>query len=324
MEKKVLLIAGGGTLGTYVAKELLKKGCLVDIICLEDKVSDDDRMKFFKACADLEYLTDFLSERHYDAIVNFIHYRDIEEYKPIHSLLSSKTEQVVFLSSYRIYADMEHPITENAPTLYDTVTDEMFLKNDSYSVPKTKCEYFIREESGTSNWTIVRPVISFSAMRFDVVTESGLSILERAKGGIPIKLPLEVKNLTAGIDWAGNSGKLIANLLFKKHTLGKAYTVSTAQNNTWEEITDMYTDIIGAKFEWVSMEEYLSTRDDLNENSGILKYDRMFDRCIDNSKILADTGLSDKDFVPIKEAIKIELENLKLKGKMTNESNTCK
>jgi len=27
------------------------------------------------------------------------------------------------------------------------------------------------------------------------------------------------KNLTAALDWAGNSGKLIANLLFKKETL---------------------------------------------------------------------------------------------------------
>ena len=35
-EKNVLLIGGGGTIGTYVAKELLEMGCSVDIICLED------------------------------------------------------------------------------------------------------------------------------------------------------------------------------------------------------------------------------------------------------------------------------------------------
>ena len=33
--KKVLLIAGGGTLGTYVAQDLLAKGVSVDIICLK-------------------------------------------------------------------------------------------------------------------------------------------------------------------------------------------------------------------------------------------------------------------------------------------------
>ena len=31
-EKNVLLIGGGGTIGTYVAKELLEMGCSVDII----------------------------------------------------------------------------------------------------------------------------------------------------------------------------------------------------------------------------------------------------------------------------------------------------
>ena len=38
MEKKVLLIAGGGTLGTYAAKTLLAQNCRVDVICLEDLV----------------------------------------------------------------------------------------------------------------------------------------------------------------------------------------------------------------------------------------------------------------------------------------------
>ena len=33
--RNVLLIGGGGTLGTYTAKELLRLGHKVDIICLE-------------------------------------------------------------------------------------------------------------------------------------------------------------------------------------------------------------------------------------------------------------------------------------------------
>lgn len=41
MNKSVLLIAGGGTLGKYTAAELLRLGCFVDIICLEDYVSDN-------------------------------------------------------------------------------------------------------------------------------------------------------------------------------------------------------------------------------------------------------------------------------------------
>lgn len=58
--ERVLLIAGGGTLGKYTAAELLRLGCHVDIICLEDNVSDNERLCYYKGYAELEYLEKFL------------------------------------------------------------------------------------------------------------------------------------------------------------------------------------------------------------------------------------------------------------------------
>ena len=72
--KRVLLIAGGGTLGTYTAAELLRLGHSVDVICLEDKMTDNENLRFFKANATLDYLKELFKENHYDGIVNFIHY----------------------------------------------------------------------------------------------------------------------------------------------------------------------------------------------------------------------------------------------------------
>jgi uncharacterized protein YbjT (DUF2867 family) len=40
--KRVLLIAGGGTLGTYVSEELLRQGAYVEVICPEEKVSTNE------------------------------------------------------------------------------------------------------------------------------------------------------------------------------------------------------------------------------------------------------------------------------------------
>lgn len=309
--KRVLLIAGGGTLGRYTAAELLRHGCHVDIICLEDNVSDNERLCYYKGYAEFEYLKEFLTDRHYNGIVNFIHYEDVNTYKPVHKLLSENTEHLIFLSSYRVYADLEHPITEASPTLYDTVQDEEFLKNETYAVPKSKAELFIRNESDTKNWTIVRPVISFSDRRLDIVTVSGRLVLELTEAGKEILLPKEVKNLTAGLDWAGNSGKLIANLLFKEEALGEEFTVSTAQNLTWDEVADIYTELYGAKFNWVDTERYIEEYPWLKENPWILKYDRLFDRKIDNSKILKVTGLKKEDFTSIRDGIKCELEKIK-------------
>lgn len=305
--KKVLLIAGGGTLGRYTAKELLSKDCEVDVICLEDNISDNSNLRYYKANADLKYLTKFLKDNYYDGIVNFIHYTSVDAYKPVHKLLCSKTDQLIFLSSYRVYADLQHPITETAPMLADVVKDdEEFLQTENYALPKAGCEKYLREESGTKNWTIVRPVISFSDKRFDLVTVSGREIIDAAKSGKTILLPKAAKNLTAGLDWAGNSGKLIANLLFKKECFEEAYTVSSGQNLTWGEVADIYTRLTGVKFRWAETEEYVNT----GHGGYILIYDRLYDRKVDNSKILKATGLKKEDFTSIEDGIKIELKNV--------------
>lgn len=316
-DKNVLLIGGGGTLGTYVAKELLSLGCSVDVICLEEKTSEHERLCYYKEYVTIEFLTELFYKKHYNGIVNFIHYPEAESYKPFHKLLTDNTEHLIFLSSYRVYADLENPITENSPMLLDVTTDEEFLQKETYALSKAKTEKFLRNESNTKNWTIVRPVISFSDRRFDIVVRSGREILNLTEEGKAVILPKQSKNLTAGLDWAGNSGKLIANLLFKEETLGEAYTISSAQNLTWGEVADIYTELIGAKFEWVDTEEYLKIDTQMKSNPWILIYDRLFDRKIDNSKVLKATGLKKEDFVSIKDGIKIELDKIK-KNKSNN------
>lgn len=313
INKSVLLIGGGGTLGTYTAKELLRLGCSVDIICLEDKVSDDEKLKFYKGNANLEFLQDFLKVKHYDGIVNFIHYPDVSVYPPVHKLLISHTDHLIVLSSYRVYADLQHPITEDAPMLLDVSEDKKFLEEETYALSKAKLERFLNTECKGENWTAVRPVISFSKYRFDLVTYYGHALMERIKSGEIIPLPEQAKNLTAGLDWAGNSGKLIANLLFKKECFGEAYTVSSAQNLTWGEVTDLYSELMGARFCWVTLPEYLKATDNFNYYA--LMYDRLFDRLVDNSKILKATGLENKDFTSIQEGIKIEYELYKKEQK---------
>lgn len=305
INKSVLLIGGGGTLGTYTANELLNFGCSVDVICLEDKVSHNEKLKFYKAKAELEFLQDFLRDKHYDGIVNFIHYPDVSVYPPVHKLLISSTEHLIVLSSYRVYANEEHPITEQSPRLLDVSTDKNFLYEETYALSKAKLENFLNTECKGENWTVVRPVISFSKYRFDLVTYYGHDLLQRIKSGETISLPQDAKKLTAGLDWAGNSGKLIANLLFKKECFGEAYTISSAQNLTWGEVAEIYTELLGAKIAWVSLDEYLKATNNFNYYA--LIYDRLFDRNIDNNKVLEATGLKSEDFTPIKEGIKKEL-----------------
>lgn len=308
--KKVLLIAGGGTLGTYTADELLKKGCLVDIICPEDKVSSDSRLSYYKAFSSVEYLMDLFSKNHYDAIVDFVYYKNPDDYIAFYEVLSANTDQLVYISSYRVYADSKAPLTEASPLLSpETVKDKDFLENEDYALSKIKNEEYIKKNSSFKNWTIVRPVISFSKYRMDVIAHSGTYIIDCAKEGKTIPVPIGAKDKIAGLDWAGNTGKIIANLLFKKGALGEIFTVSSAPNLTWGEVADIYKDLIGAKFEWIDTEEYIKIEPKLQSNPWLLTYDRLFDRRIDNSKVLNVTGLSKKDFATIRDGIKTELKN---------------
>jgi len=322
-EKKVLLIAGGGTLGTYVAEELLKKGCLVDVICLEEKVSHSKKLQFFRESATEEFLIEFLSDKCYDGIVNFMHYPDIEKYKPIHRLLTKKCSHLIFLSSYRVYGDSSGVITEETPMLLDTSVDERFLSEETYALSKAKGEKFLRTEDKEGNWTIVRPVISFADRRLDIVTHSGNTLINAVMNDEVVKLPVQAQNLTAGLDWAGNTGRIIANILFKDEAIGEAYTISSAQNLTWGEIAEYYTEILGAKFSWIDTEEFIESTPQVKKEPWMLLYDRLYDRHIDNSKVLKLTGMKAEDFLPIKEGIKIEYNKIKERQK-TNESNTCK
>lgn len=308
--KKVLLIAGGGTLGSYVSKELLEKGAFVDVICLEDRVSDCERLTFYKENVTLDFLCSFLDGRYYDGIVNFIHYKTAEEYAPVHEVLMQKTDHLIFLSSYRVYANEQIPVTETAPRLLDVTEDEEFLAVEDYALPKARCEDFLNAYHKGEAWTVVRPVISFSHRRLDLFVYSNDEIREQVETYGALRLPIWAQDLVAGIDWAGNSGKLIANLLCKKETFGEAYTVSTAQNLTWKEVAELYTRLFGYPIEWCAEEDFIKVYPCVTTyKKWLYLYDRKYSRKIDNRKILAATGLSAKDFLSVEEGLRIELAN---------------
>ncbi|MBQ2743665.1 MAG: hypothetical protein IJF32_12810 [Oscillospiraceae bacterium] len=299
--KNVLLIAGGGTLGTYTAKELLRLGHNVDVICLEDK-ENSPKLTYLKANATVDYLHKLFEKKHYDGIINFIHYKEVSDYEPYHELLTTSCEHLIFLSSYRIYAKSKHPVTEESPILLDVIKDKDFLEKEKYSLSKARCERFIRNSSAPKNWTFVRPVISFSDRRLDLIMHTGHQVIDAAKNGETLTLPLEAKNLTAGLDWSGNTGKLIANLLFKKECIGEAYTISSAPNMTWGQIADIYSRLTGVTFKWEPA--------DYPRELWHWHFDRAYDRKVDNTKVLKATGLKSEDFKSIEDGIKIELEKL--------------
>lgn len=308
---KVLLVAGGGTLGTYVTEELVSRGVCVDVICLEDYVSND-MVTYYKEKVNFEYINEFLNGKQYSAIVDFLHYVEINDYEKVYNLYSEHTKQIVLLSSYRVYADEAHPIVEDSPTWFDVDADKEFFENENYALPKLRCEKFLKSRP-EKNWTIVRPVISFSDKRFDLFMYSGSTIIDKVKNNEKILLPKDAKNIIAGIDWAGNTGRLIGKLLMNEKAMGETFTISSAPNITWGEMADIYHEVLGADIEWGSMDDFIKYGPNMKGNKWGLKYDRMLDRTVDASKVLRATGMKKEDFKPIKEALIYEFEKTIMK-----------
>ena len=218
---------------------------------------------------------------------------------------------LIFLSSYRVYADEQHPITEDAPRLADVLKDEEFFEKEDYALPKSICEDFLREEHQGEPWTIVRPVISFSERRLDLLLYSEKDVLNYAERNEEMLMPQFVKDHSAGIDWAGNSGKLIAHLLFKENAIGEAFTVYSGHGLTWGEVAEKYSELTGVRIRWCGEDEYVAATPKIAKEPCMWKYDRRFNRDIDCSKILHVTGLSEKDFASVREGIRRELDKIK-------------
>lgn len=308
--KRALLIAGGGTLGEYTSRELLMLGWKVDIIESTARVSLNKNQRWIHAQATDALLREIVTDTRYDTIVDFLHYTDPESYRARGMLLLEHTDQLIFLSSYRVYADTDKVITEKSPQWLDVCKDEYFLAHEDYAIPKSYNERWLRT-CGRNNWTIIRPMISFSHYRLDLVTQGAQTFFLRAQQGKKTLLPAAARYLTAGVNWAGNVGKMIARLCGNIQTLSEAYTLGMGERHTWNDVAEVYTDVLGASFEWVDTDDYLHYA--TTESYGaycMLHYDRLLDRQVDVSKVMQATNLKPEELISTRNGIIMELEYL--------------
>ena len=92
--------------------------------------------------------------------------------------------------------------------------------------------------------------------------------------------------------------------------LGETFSVCTAEHHTWGEIADFYKDICGLEAVWVDKEDFLRIQNDdpfFKLSRWQLDFDRLFDRVMDNSKVLAATGMKQKDLMKLHDGLKYEI-----------------
>lgn len=310
--KKVLVLGGTGAMGVYLVPELASMGYQVDVVSLDDRVNDQPKITYIKANAkDITYLRGLLANK-YDAIVDFMIY-STSEFASRFEMLLDNTDHYIYLSSYRVYADST-PIREDSPRLLDVSDDLDYLATEDYSLYKARGENIIRA-SKYDNWTIIRPAITFSKFRYQLVTLEANTIVYRAMNKLPVILPQEAMTVQATMSWAGDVARMIARLVLNPAARKEAYTLATAEHHTWEEIAHYYHEIIGLEYRTVDTDTYLGFFDQPGSDAvryarHQLLYDRCYNRIVDNSKILLATGLKQADFMPVKSGLAKELSAL--------------
>ena len=311
MSKKVLIPGGTGAMGVYLVPELLNLGYEVDVISLDEKQSDNQKLRYFKADAkDAGYIEKIL-ENGYDAVVDFMIQPTKEEYETFIPLYLKNTEHYIFLSTYRVYANEEHPIRETSPRLLDASKDQVLLTSGDYCIYKAQSEEFLRT-SGYSNWTAIRPAITYSKRRFQLITMEYNLVVRRMMESKTLVLPEPAMDIQATMSWAGDVAKMISGLVLNPKALREIYSVCTAEHHTWREIAEMYSQIGELKYITVDTDTFLNIISPGNIYARQqLIYDRYFDRIMDNSKILEITGMKQSELMPLRKGLEMELSALK-------------
>ena len=239
-----------------------------------------------------------------DGIVDFMTYTT-EHFKGRVDWLLKGCEHYVFLSTYRVFAG-QVPLTERSPRLLDVCTDAEYLATDEYAMAKARQEDILRKLV-LKNWTIIRPAITFSKARFQFGCLEAWEVCYRSLAGLPVIMPREMMDRQATLTWANDVAQMIERLLFNGKAYSEDFNVATSEHMTWREIGNIYAKEIGMIVEECSLNEYIEV---IGSRYQVM-YDRMFNRIVDNSKVLATTGMSQKDLTPTTLALERELQSFK-------------
>lgn len=281
---KVLVLGGTGAMGVHLVDLLAQKASRV-VVTSRSKAGQLGNVQYLKGDAQDElFLRGLLSET-WDAIIDFMVY-PTSVFKQRYQQFLNATGHYIYLSSARVYAQSATPITEDSPRLLDVCTDKDYLATDEYALSKARQENLLLD-ANSSNWSIVRPYITFSAQRLQLGVQEKEDWLYRALNGRTILESKDIQSkrttLTYGLDVANG----IQALVGAPGAQGQAFHITANTSLAWSDVLRVYLQVLqthlGSKPEVVlqSMDEFTRWRSGKYQ----ILYDRLYNREFDNSKI---------------------------------------
>lgn len=284
---KILVLGGTGAIGVPVVRLLADKGNEVYVTTRRPSAANHGRIHYIIGNAQDMRFVEGLLRQWFDVIIDFMVYTP-EIFSGRMERFLSSTGQYLFLSSARVYADAgERLLTEESPRLLDVIKDRAYLKTDEYALAKAREEDMLWE-SGYKNWTIIRPYITYNNHRLQLGVlekEAWLSRLLKEKRLVFSRdIARHYTTLTHGEDVALR----IAGLAGCGAALGETFHIAGRESVRWGEVLEIYLDVLEKKtgrrpeVYWLENAGLIAG---VCHNAAQIKYDRLYDRRFDSSKI---------------------------------------
>lgn len=281
--RKILVIGGSGTMGKPIVKLLLGKGDDVTVVCRQE-VNNNTKAKYLYGNAKDVLFMDMVLGVFYDAIIDFCWYTS-DEFLQFRNKLLNSTKQYICLSSAAVYAEGKIPLAENDPRFLET--DPPWNNTFSeYHYEKARIEDILRNSS-FSNWTIIRPHITYRE-NIPLGEFDNEEWLLRTILGKQIIIPRDMEKCITVITYAEDVVVMIESLIGCKKAFGETFNVASPNTMTWGELTSIL-DEITASFGYTMRIKRIPNSTPLIKAYPFLKYrylcDRLIDRSLDVSKI---------------------------------------
>ena len=298
---KVLVFGGTGAMGIHLVELLSKRGIEV-YVTSRTKRDTSGNISYVQGNAqDIDFLETLLQER-WDAIVDFMVY-STDCFKDRIELLLNASSHYFFLSSARVYADSEVPITETTSRLLDKSVDKEYLSTDEYSLAKARQEDILQNSKFT-NWTIIRPYITYSQNRLQLGVLEKEEWLFRALHGRTIVFSKDICSRKTTLTYGLDVSKGISELVGNSRALGEIFQIASEESCSWEAVLKLYLEILESHL-GLKPKVLLQDLDSFIEwKSGNYQifYDRLFNRSFDCSKIAQFVDV--RDFTKIDDGLR--------------------
>jgi len=282
---KVLILGGTGAMGVHLVSLLAENLSTSIAVTSRTRSGHDGRVEYITGNAKDENFINELLSQHWDVVVDFMVY-STQEFKSKYEQFLQSTNQYIYLSSSRVYANSEQPLTESSPRLLDVCNDQVYLATDEYALTKARQENLLFD-SIHKNWTIIRPYITYSSERLQLGVLEKEDWLYRALQGRTIinskDIQLKHTTLTSGRDVAQG----IAAIIGKPSALGEAFHITSGVSICWKEVSEIYLAVLESHLKHCPKVLLQDLNEFMQWRAG--KYqitcDRLYDRYFDNHKI---------------------------------------